>query len=108
MEVVFNFSLGNGLPVVTLLLIFLFSFAYGFLVNGIALLMPLKANRIFKILYLQKILTLVKEYIMSFKDIFKKSFLEGYSGAEITSLLHAASAQRAAAIKITFFMVFLH
>ncbi len=52
MEIVFNFSLGNGVPVVTLLLIFLFSFAYGFLVNGIALLLPLKANRIFTLIML--------------------------------------------------------
>lgn len=61
MEVVFNYSLGNGLPVVTLLLIMLFSLAYGFLINGIALLLPLKANRIFTL----AVLTLTTLVIVS-------------------------------------------
>ncbi|MBQ4150345.1 MAG: LTA synthase family protein [Clostridia bacterium] len=52
MEVVYNFSLGNGLPIVTLLMLFLFSFAYGFLINGIALLLPLSLNRLFTLLAL--------------------------------------------------------
>ena len=46
MEVMFLFSLGEGVSVVTLLLLFLFSFSFGFLINGIALLLPLKINRI--------------------------------------------------------------
>ncbi|MBE6679875.1 MAG: LTA synthase family protein [Ruminococcaceae bacterium] len=61
MEIIYNYSLGNGLPIVTLLLIFLFSFAFGFLINGIALLLPLKANRIFTV----SVLTLATLVIVS-------------------------------------------
>ena len=46
MEVVYRFSLGGGLPIVTLLLLLLFSFAFGFLVTGLAMLLPLNVNRI--------------------------------------------------------------
>lgn len=64
MEAMFHFSLYGEFPIVTFLLIFLFSFAYGFLVNGIALLLPLKANRIFTLVMLViTTLVIVSQYI---------------------------------------------
>ncbi|MBQ4556871.1 MAG: LTA synthase family protein [Clostridia bacterium] len=64
MEVVFHFSLYGEFPIVTFLTILLFSFAYGFLVNGVALLMPLKANRIFTLVMLIiTTLVIVSQYI---------------------------------------------
>ncbi len=47
MEVVFHFAIYGEIPVKTLVYLILFSFAYGFLQSGIALLLPLRANRIF-------------------------------------------------------------
>lgn len=47
METVMHFSVFSEMPVRILLYLGLFSFAYGLLVNAIALLLPLKANRIF-------------------------------------------------------------
>ena len=61
MEIVYNYSLGNGLPIVTLLLISLFSLAFGFLITGIAMLLPLKVNRIFTL----SVLTLTTLVIVS-------------------------------------------
>ncbi len=79
MEVVFNYSLGNGLPVVTLLLLLLFSFAYGFLINGIALLLPLKANRIFTlVMLLATTLVIVSQciYFNIFGDYYTLSIMD--------------------------------
>ena len=45
MELVFHFALYGELPVRNLIYITLFSFAYGFFVNFLALLMPLRVNR---------------------------------------------------------------
>ena len=47
MEVVFHFAVYGELPLRTLLILLLFSGAFGFLTSGIALLMPLRANRVF-------------------------------------------------------------
>ena len=47
MEVVFHFAVYGELPFRTLILLLLFSGAFGFLTNGIALLLPLKGNRMF-------------------------------------------------------------
>ena len=43
---------------------------------------------------------------MSFKDIFKKSFLEGYSGSEITTVTVAATLAIACAIALYIFFVY--
>ncbi len=64
MEFIFHFSLYGEFPIVTFLLILLFSFSYGFLINGIALLMPLKNNRIFTLVMLTiTTLVIVSQYI---------------------------------------------
>ena len=47
MEVVFHFAVYGELPLRTLLVLLLFSGAFGFLFGGIALLMPLPVNRMF-------------------------------------------------------------
>ena len=47
MEVVFHFAVYGELPLRTLLILLLFSGAFGFLTSGIALLMPLPVNRMF-------------------------------------------------------------
>ena len=46
METVMHFAAFGELPIRILLYLGLFSFAYGFLVNAVALLLPLKANRV--------------------------------------------------------------
>ena len=43
---------------------------------------------------------------MSFKDIFKKSFLEGYSGAEITTTTIVAALMVASALALYIFLVY--
>lgn len=47
LQVVFHFAIYAELPVKTLLYLLLFSLAYGFFMSGIALLLPLRANRVF-------------------------------------------------------------
>ena len=43
---------------------------------------------------------------MSFKDIFKKSFLEGYSGAEITATTVLIALAIASALAVYIFLVY--
>ena len=72
METVFHFALYGELPVSTLLYLALFSFAYGFFVNGIALLMPLRAHRVFTLCMTVVTTLLVESQYVYFR--FFKSF----------------------------------
>lgn len=64
MEVVIHFSLFGGVPFVTLFLLFFFSFSFGFVINGIALLLPLKTNRKFTLVSFTIVtLLLVSQYV---------------------------------------------
>jgi len=86
MEVVFHFALYGEMPVKTLVYLALFSFATGFLINGIALLMPLKANRIFTLVCLIISTLLIESQYVYFR--FFKSFYRfatmGMAGNAIT------------------------
>lgn len=84
MEVVFHFALYGELAVKTLVYLFLFSFAYGFLVSGVALLMPLKANRIFTIIVFALTTLLVESqyiYFRFFKSFYRVSTMGMAGGA---------------------------
>ena len=64
MEVVFHFAIYGEISVKTFLYLALFSFACGFLLSGIALLLPLRANRVFTIITFTIItLLFVSQYI---------------------------------------------
>ncbi len=74
METVMHFAVFSEMPVRILLYLGLFSFAYGFLVNGIALLLPLRANRIFTGVMLTVTTLLVESqyiYIRFFKSFYR-------------------------------------
>lgn len=84
METVMHFALFGEMPVRILLYLGLFSFAYGFLVNGIALLLPLGANRIFTGVMLGLTTVLVEAqyvYFRFFKSFFRVDALGLAGGA---------------------------
>ena len=86
METVFHFALYGELSVKTLVYLALFSFATGFLVNGIALLLPLKANRIFTLVCLIISTLLIESqyvYFRFFKSFYRFSTM-GMAGNAIT------------------------
>ena len=85
MEVVFHFAIYGEIPVKTLVYLALFSFACGFLLSGIALLLPLRANRVFTIVTFT-ILTLLFESQYIYFRIFNSPYrvaTMGMGGAAI-------------------------
>lgn len=84
MEVIFHFALYGEVAVKTLVYLLLFSFAYGFLVNGVALLLPLGANRIFTLVMLVLTTLLVESqyvYFRFFKSFYRVSTMGMAGGA---------------------------
>ena len=67
LEVVFHFAIYSEIPVRTLLYLALFSFATGFLFSGIALLLPLKANRVFTVTTFTVLTLLVESQYIYFR-----------------------------------------
>lgn len=87
MEIVVHFSLFGGVPFDTLILLLLFSFSFGFFINGIALLMPLKTNRIFTLSVMIAVtLLVISQYV--YNHIFGQFYavsLMGMAGDAITN-----------------------
>lgn len=67
MEVVFHFAIYGEIPVKTLVYLALFSFACGFLLSGIALLLPLRANRVFTLITFTVITLLLESQYIYFR-----------------------------------------
>ena len=86
METIFHFALYGEVSVKTLFYLFFFSAAAGFLTNAIALLLPLKLNRIFTLICLAVSTILVESqyiYIRFFKAPYRFSTL-GMAGNALT------------------------
>ena len=79
LEVVFHFAIYGDIAVKTLVYLALFSFACGFLMSGIALLLPLKANRIFTGITFTVLTLLVESQYIYFR-IFNSPYRVGTMG----------------------------
>ncbi len=86
MEVVFHFAAYGELSVKNLLYITLFSLSAGFLTNGIALLLPLKANRVFTLVCLiVSTLLIESQYVyFRFSNGYYRISMMGIAGDAVT------------------------
>lgn len=67
LEAVFHFAIYGEIPVTTFVYLALFSFAYGFFMSGIALLLPLHANRVFTVITFTVTTLLVESQYIYFR-----------------------------------------